>query len=591
MRSDAMASSFFMRMNQQSRMDRAQGGQQPAAAQGFGSGEAQQGDHGAAFKNVYLQVAQSNERASSTPTATVGVSAEAKETAESDAGSALVDRIVQCIGEQPQQPEVTLPEGVLPFALIQNVSGEMPDCAEQVPLSLISSGVTGGETAAQPVPAGALAAQAAEASSLISSALAEIAEALNLTIDPGLEQLSIGGNAKDLTQQFSEILATLKMIAGVLDDAVAKNQSLCLENGQTVDVAQARELASFVQVRTFRIEIACAMLGISEQVQAECMQKLAGTAGSGIALAVDPSTRSMPQVHLDKLVGKLFEEPSSNLGALVAKIRALNAAGGGDAAAMVKVTVSTTTLTQEVQAAVVPASGVLDSQVMRKLLKIDVPEQVADENALAATQAVKTGLSQIVVAPSLGNLTTDAVKTADELMPVGDVGARTALGHLTGGFEAKAALPAFRGGDEAVMQQIADRLQHAIRSGLNEIRLQLRPESLGEVKMRIRVEGDVVFARIHVESQQIKQIVETNLQSLKESLMQQHLSCGSLEVSVGNEGWEREDPTLRARHHGENGGSDASVESVDGAVSESGTMAIGAETGRRFGDNTVEYFA
>ena len=43
-------------------------------------------------------------------------------------------------------------------------------------------------------------------------------------------------------------------------------------------------------------------------------------------------------------------------------------------------------------------------------------------------------------------------------------------------------------------------------------------------------------ARIQVENQQVKQIVESNLQLLKDALAEQNLQAGSFEVNVGD-GW------------------------------------------------------
>ena len=63
MRSDAMASSFFMRrMERQDRMDRAKDGRQSAQTQGFGNAETRIGDN-EGFKAAYDKVAQMNRQA------------------------------------------------------------------------------------------------------------------------------------------------------------------------------------------------------------------------------------------------------------------------------------------------------------------------------------------------------------------------------------------------------------------------------------------------------------------------------------------------------------------------------------------------
>jgi flagellar hook-length control protein FliK len=529
MRPDAMTSSFFTRRIQQDRMDRAQGGQKSASAQGFGTSDARPNEKGAGFRSVYNDVAKSNERAGRVTDPTIAEKDSTQNKAQEPLSEAQIQETLRptglslkaedLSGEEPLDPQKQSNES----ADILQVLGLTPQTPPLSALVLTDDSIEG---------------LAAGQASLISQALSEIAKALNLSIDPGLQNLSITGNAGELARQFSEILDTLKQMAGVLNDAVAKNQSIGLSENAAIDVFQARELASFIQVRTFRIEIGVSMLGIADKVQADLAQKYSGTVAGGIPQALDLAGVSMPKAHIEKVFGDLFQDTSSSLSALVAKIRELCAGKGqgADTAAVLNVVVSSTAVTPAVQTAGMPGT-LLDSQILRKLLKIDAQEQIAAQNAEAANQTAKINLNAGNLKSLLNGAHLEALKSADELLPVGDTSGKVSVSQLIGGFEAKSTLPSFRGPDESVMNQITERLQTAIRSGLTEIRLQLRPESLGEVKLQIRVEGDVVFARIHVESQQVKQIVETNLQSLKESLMQQHLSCGSLEVSVGNEGW------------------------------------------------------
>ena len=86
--------------------------------------------------------------------------------------------------------------------------------------------------------------------------------------------------------------------------------------------------------------------------------------------------------------------------------------------------------------------------------------------------------------------------------------------------------------EQSVIDQLSTKIHTAIRSGITEVRVQLRPEALGDVTLKIRIEGDVVTARMQVESQPGKAIVENNFQSLKDSLAQHNLQAGSFEVNV-----------------------------------------------------------
>jgi len=149
-----------------------------------------------------------------------------------------------------------------------------------------------------------------------------------------------------------------------------------------------------------------------------------------------------------------------------------------------------------------------------------------------------------------------------------------------------------------VIRQLSEKLNIAVRAGANEIRMVLRPEALGEVRMSIRVQGDVVFARMQVENKQVKAVVESNLQSLKDSLNRQNLEFGAIDVEVGaqsegdkspREMWQEMADRSESRGFRPSVavGSDGSP--IDGASD--GFVSLGSDTGRRFGDNTFEYFA
>ncbi|GBU23129.1 hypothetical protein R80B4_03045 [Fibrobacteres bacterium R8-0-B4] len=150
-----------------------------------------------------------------------------------------------------------------------------------------------------------------------------------------------------------------------------------------------------------------------------------------------------------------------------------------------------------------------------------------------------------------------------------------------------------------VIRQISEKLNNAVRSGANEIRMTLRPEAMGEVRMSLRIQGDVVFARMQVENKQVKAIVESNLQSLKDSLNRQNLEFGAIDVEVGaNSDGDKSPRELwqEMADRAESRGFKPSVAvAPDGtpidAASDGFVSTLGSDTGRRFGDNTFEYFA
>jgi flagellar hook-length control protein FliK len=142
--------------------------------------------------------------------------------------------------------------------------------------------------------------------------------------------------------------------------------------------------------------------------------------------------------------------------------------------------------------------------------------------------------------------------------------------------------------EESIMNQLSDKVQTALKTGVTEIRLLLRPESLGEMRVKLTIDGDVVMGKIYVENQQVKHIVESNLQMLKDSLAQHNLQAGSFDVNVN--GGDREDLREMANRALQSGMvNNNEIRDKDQNVSDK-DVSTRQDTGRRFGTNTIEYF-
>jgi flagellar hook-length control protein FliK len=462
-----------------------------------------------------------------------------------------------------------------------------------------------GNTAAQ--SAGTLSLQGA---SLIRDAIATITKALNLKTQGGLENFGSVTPSQGMVDQLAELLSTLKGIAGVLDESVTMNQPLEYRN-LSLDVSAAANLQQLIHEQMFKIEIGLKMMGISGDVSAVMAQKDsvvqdAVAVMSGIPQATDPSKLSMPAIHARQVMGEVFESKEQKVDALLTKLaETLKESGSSDAhtAALVAKITGTTAFIQgnpeNAKASDMKDLGPLDSQVMRKLLKVDNAQATASENKNAAQQNVSLGLPKegLVLA---GKTLTDALakQKSDDLntqaVPNSQNSTALVSDKLMSTLRADEPNAIMRQIEDSVIQQVADKLSNAVKTGVSEIRVMLRPESLGDVQMRIRVEGDVVTGKMYVENQQVKHIIEANLQTLKDSLSQQHLTMGSFSVDVNHGNGTYGQTRDMAGMNG--GGGERNGNNEDGAdeTEKSGlskTFVSGVDTGRKFGTNTIEYFA
>ena len=86
-----------------------------------------------------------------------------------------------------------------------------------------------------------------------------------------------------------------------------------------------------------------------------------------------------------------------------------------------------------------------------------------------------------------------------------------------------------------ILGRIVENARIILDGSKSEMVMQLKPESLGKLALKVVAEHGIVTARFMVENMQVKQIIETNLQVLKDALEEQGLNIEGFSVSVGQE--------------------------------------------------------
>ncbi|MCT4613038.1 MAG: flagellar hook-length control protein FliK [Clostridia bacterium] len=85
---------------------------------------------------------------------------------------------------------------------------------------------------------------------------------------------------------------------------------------------------------------------------------------------------------------------------------------------------------------------------------------------------------------------------------------------------------------EKVVTQIIDNMKIAVSEGKTEMNMQLRPESLGKVMVKLISESGNMSAKMTVETTEAKNIIEANIIKFKENLESQGIKVNDIEVSV-----------------------------------------------------------
>ena len=91
-----------------------------------------------------------------------------------------------------------------------------------------------------------------------------------------------------------------------------------------------------------------------------------------------------------------------------------------------------------------------------------------------------------------------------------------------------------------VIEQIMSQVRVVSEGGqFAEMRMTLRPESLGDIVLRVITQNGIVMAQFEAESQRIKEVLEASFSELRDALDEQGIKFSELSVSVREEGNER----------------------------------------------------
>jgi flagellar hook-length control protein FliK len=141
-----------------------------------------------------------------------------------------------------------------------------------------------------------------------------------------------------------------------------------------------------------------------------------------------------------------------------------------------------------------------------------------------------------------------------------------------------------------VVNQLADRAVFLQRNGQSEVRMDLKPEYLGRIQMKVATENHRVTVHLLAETPMAREIIEANLGQLRSDLANQGLNVDQIEVAMFASGDRDSQGAGNPNQGGEGrmpGGAmkTAAVEGTQEAPSGISEQAAGS------GNRSVDYFA
>lgn len=85
------------------------------------------------------------------------------------------------------------------------------------------------------------------------------------------------------------------------------------------------------------------------------------------------------------------------------------------------------------------------------------------------------------------------------------------------------------------INQVVEKFEVLIEDGVSEAKVQLRPRHLGELKIHLAIENGTMKAVLDASTHQAKEMLESNLAALKQSLESQGIQVKEFSVSVGQQ--------------------------------------------------------
>ncbi len=141
-----------------------------------------------------------------------------------------------------------------------------------------------------------------------------------------------------------------------------------------------------------------------------------------------------------------------------------------------------------------------------------------------------------------------------------------------------------------IARQIIDQVKIQIRPDNTKMEIQLNPEHLGKVELEITSKNGELSARLNVQSDHVKEAVESQMQVLRETLEVQGLKVENIEVTVAEFGFRFQDESAGTEQKQQRQRRNGRVAFDDTDADEPGFSDV-SEVMKEMNGNSVDYVA
>lgn len=160
-------------------------------------------------------------------------------------------------------------------------------------------------------------------------------------------------------------------------------------------------------------------------------------------------------------------------------------------------------------------------------------KEMPKENSHESTESTKPQLGMQGLNTSAQAATTDEQNLTQNFQTVGDVKAVLNNSQVAAEKSVFSVRQPIKTAD--VVNQVMEQAKVIMGQDKTEMVIQLKPDHLGKLELKVVTEQGIVAAKFIAESQQVKEIIETNMQLLKDSLQKQGIAIDGVSVQVGQD--------------------------------------------------------
>lgn len=189
-------------------------------------------------------------------------------------------------------------------------------------------------------------------------------------------------------------------------------------------------------------------------------------------------------------------------------------------------------------------------------------KDVSKENNDESVESTKPQLGLQGLNTSAQTAATDQQNLQQNIQAVGDVKAVLNNSQVTADKPVFSIRQPIRTSD--VVNQVMEQAKVILGQDKSEMVIQLKPDHLGKLELKVVTEQGIVAAKFIAESQQVKEIIETNMQLLKDSLQKQGIAIDGVSVQVGQDN--RSENRNQSLSQGRNNGSGNGTKHEEGVT-------------------------